>query len=136
METFKKNKIYNKNFFIYGHRGVPSVKQENTIPSFQKAIELNYDGIELDAQVTKDNKIIIYHDAVEKKSKKKIEECYYKEILNNNKNKRSRHPLLLNEVLDQLGHQTTINIEIKNQGKKSILIVEKIIKKIKLTLII
>ena len=131
METLKKNKIYNKKFFIYGHRGVPSLEQENTIPSFQKAIELNYDGIELDVQITKDNKIIIYHDTVEKESKKKIAQCYYKQILNNNKKATPSNPLLLNKVLDQLGHQTIINIEIKNQGKESILLVKKIIKKIK-----
>ena len=36
MKTLKKTKIYNKNFFIYGHRGVPSLEEENTRKEEQK----------------------------------------------------------------------------------------------------
>ena len=48
--------------FIYGHRGVPSQAPENTLYSFQKAFELNVDGIELDVQITKDNILVVHHD--------------------------------------------------------------------------
>ena len=129
MKTLKKTKIYNKKFFIYGHRGVPSLEEENTISSFEKAIELNYDGIELDAQMTKDKRIVVYHDIIQKNSKKKIINCSYQEILNKNKNT-SAFPLL-DDVLSRLGHKTIINIEIKYQSKESILIVERVIEKIK-----
>ena len=129
MKTLKKTKIYNKIFFIYGHRGVPSLEEENTIPSFEKAIELNYDGIELDAQMTQDKRIVVYHDTIQKNSKKKIINYSYQEILNNNKNTLA-FPLL-DDVLSRLGHKTIINIEIKYQSKESILIVERVIEKIK-----
>ena len=129
METLKKTKIYNKEFFIFGHRGVPSLEEENTIPSFEKAIELNYDGVELDVQMTKDKRIIVYHDIIQRESKKKIINCSYQEILNKNKNTLT-FPLL-EDVLSRLGHQTVINIEIKYQSKESILIVERVIEKIK-----
>ena len=131
METLKKTKIYNKKFFIYGHRGVPSLKHENTIPSFEKAIELKYDGIELDTQITKDGYLVVYHDTIQKNTKKKIIDCNYKEILKNNKNSEGSKTPLLEDVLLQLGHKTVINIEIKYQSKESIFIVEKVIEKIK-----
>ena len=131
METLKKTKIYNKKFFIYGHRGVPSLKHENTIPSFEKAIELKYDGIELDTQITKDGYLVVYHDTIQKNTKKKIIDCNYKEILKNNKNSEGSKTPLLEDVLLQLGHKTIINIEIKYQSKESILIVERVIEKIK-----
>ena len=131
METLKKIKIYNKSFFIYGHRGVPLLEEENTISSFQKAIELNYDGIELDVQITKDGKIVVYHDKIIKNSKKKIIDSTYKEILETNTNDNIDIFPRLEEVLSKLGHKTIINIEIKDQSRKPILIVEKVIEKIK-----
>ena len=47
---------------IIGHRGAPSLAPENTIESFQIALDHNVDGIELDVQLTKDNKLIVMHD--------------------------------------------------------------------------
>ena len=48
--------------YIIGHRGVSSMELENTIESFQRAVELGVDGIELDVFTTKDKIIIIHHD--------------------------------------------------------------------------
>jgi len=47
---------------ILGHRGAPSLKQENTLASFKAALSHNVDGIELDIQLTSDGEIIVYHD--------------------------------------------------------------------------
>ena len=44
------------------HRGYSEFYNDNTIESFQKAIIHKFDMIELDIQLTKDQKIIIYHD--------------------------------------------------------------------------
>jgi glycerophosphoryl diester phosphodiesterase len=46
-----------------GHRGAASYEPENTLRSFQKAIELEVDMIELDIRKTKDGKIVVMHDA-------------------------------------------------------------------------
>ena len=62
METLKKHRIYTNKFFVYGHRGVPALEKENTISSFEKAIELNYDGIELDTMITQDGYLVIRHN--------------------------------------------------------------------------
>lgn len=44
------------------HRGFSGKYPENTMIAFQKAYEVGADGIELDAQLTKDGTIVIFHD--------------------------------------------------------------------------
>ncbi len=63
MEILNKRHFYHNSFIIFGHRGVPEVYLENTLQSFEHAIELNYDGIELDVMLTRDQKIIVHHDS-------------------------------------------------------------------------
>jgi len=46
-----------------GHRGAKGHKLENTLISFQKAIDLNVDGIELDVHLSLDGEIMVIHDA-------------------------------------------------------------------------
>lgn len=46
----------------YAHRGFCSQYPENTMLSFQKALDEGVDGIENDVQLTKDGHIIIMHD--------------------------------------------------------------------------
>src|SRR3954463_2639746 len=45
-----------------GHRGAPREYPENTLPAFQRAIELGADAIELDVHVTFDGVPIVHHD--------------------------------------------------------------------------
>ncbi len=47
---------------VIGHRGYPVVAPENTLPSFKYAMELGADWIETDVQVTKDGKLVLFHD--------------------------------------------------------------------------
>ncbi|MFQ6125986.1 MAG: glycerophosphodiester phosphodiesterase [Candidatus Heimdallarchaeota archaeon] len=49
------------NLEIVAHRGVPQEKPENTISSFQRAIELGADAIELDIRLARDRVPIVYH---------------------------------------------------------------------------
>ena len=46
-----------------GHRGAKGYVAENTLASFQKALELDVDIIELDVHVSKDNIPVVIHDA-------------------------------------------------------------------------
>ena len=72
-----------KKFINYAHRGASAYAPENTMISFKKGIELGANGIELDLQKTKDNKIVIFHDEfIDKKSnaKGKIEDYTYSEL--------------------------------------------------------
>jgi len=47
---------------LLGHRGARGLLAENTLPSLAKPFEYGADGIELDIQLSKDNKLVIYHD--------------------------------------------------------------------------
>ena len=47
---------------IYAHRGASGYAPENTMEAFQKAVDLKADGIELDVQLTKDDRIVVIHD--------------------------------------------------------------------------
>ncbi|MFN3692253.1 MAG: glycerophosphodiester phosphodiesterase family protein, partial [Fervidobacterium sp.] len=48
--------------YVLGHRGIPKLLKENTLPSLLKAIELGADGIETDIRLTKDGVPVIIHD--------------------------------------------------------------------------
>ncbi|WP_409022654.1 glycerophosphodiester phosphodiesterase [Dellaglioa sp. P0083] len=47
---------------IYAHRGSKGTRPENTLVSFQSAIDAGADGIETDVQLSKDGELIIMHD--------------------------------------------------------------------------
>lgn len=47
---------------VWAHRGASAYAPENTIQSFERAIEMGADGIELDIQLTKDGEIVVIHD--------------------------------------------------------------------------
>lgn len=47
---------------LQGHRGARGLLPENTLSSFQKALELGVTTLELDIAVTKDGVLVIYHD--------------------------------------------------------------------------
>lgn len=45
-----------------GHRGAKGYVAENSLASFQKAIDLNCNGIELDVHLSSDGKVMVTHD--------------------------------------------------------------------------
>lgn len=45
-----------------GHRGFSGLYPENTMLSFQKALEAGVDGFEFDTHLTKDGEIVVIHD--------------------------------------------------------------------------
>jgi glycerophosphoryl diester phosphodiesterase len=49
-------------FDVQGHRGARGLLPENTLPAFQKALDLGVTTIECDMAVTKDRVVVIYHD--------------------------------------------------------------------------
>ncbi|MBK9384944.1 MAG: hypothetical protein IPN34_09025 [Planctomycetes bacterium] len=48
--------------WILGHRGARSLAPENTLPSFQLALDLGADGIELDLHLSQDGVAVVHHD--------------------------------------------------------------------------
>jgi len=52
-----------RRLYIIGHRGSPYNFPENTIASFRKALDDGANGLEFDLCLTKDKRIVIFHDA-------------------------------------------------------------------------
>lgn len=44
------------------HRGASKFAPENTIPAFEKAVEIGADGVEFDVHLTKDNHLVVCHN--------------------------------------------------------------------------
>lgn len=57
---------------IISHRGKKTGERENSIAAFEKAFAMGAEGIECDARITKDGKIIIYHDYFLRKNGRSI----------------------------------------------------------------
>ncbi len=51
-----------RELFIVGHRGAPMTLPENTIASFERALDLGANGLELDLCLTKDRRLVVFHD--------------------------------------------------------------------------
>jgi len=47
---------------IIGHRGTKGYSTENTLDSFQKALDMKVDGVELDVHLSSDREIVVFHD--------------------------------------------------------------------------
>ena len=47
---------------VWGHRGASGYAPENTLEAFQKAVDMNADGVELDVQLSKDGELVVIHD--------------------------------------------------------------------------
>jgi glycerophosphoryl diester phosphodiesterase len=49
-------------FDLQGHRGARGYLPENTLPSFERALAIGVDTLELDVGVTRDGVVVIHHD--------------------------------------------------------------------------
>src|SRR5687767_8266208 len=48
---------------LQGHRGARGLMPENTIPAMKKAIDLGVTTLEMDVVISKDNKVVVSHEA-------------------------------------------------------------------------
>ena len=99
---------------IVAHRGAsgqPGV--ENTLESFQKAIELGVDMVEYDVRKTKDNVLVVYHD--KNFADQPVSWYTYEEMEKEAKNRGFHVPLFV-EVLELCNGKVFMDIEIKETG--------------------
>ena len=124
---WKKNcqPLYNKEKIpIMGHRGSPDLITENTLASFQKAINQGVDGVEFDIRLSKDKQIVIFHDADLKRLSNQheaVQELSLSElqttILNKEEGQQEETYIpSLNDIAPLLNKMKVINIEIKSEG--------------------
>lgn len=103
---------------IIAHRGYHNKENnipENSLAAFKKAIKYGY-TIELDVHLTKDKKLVVFHDYDLKRVcgiNLVIEECTYKELLKYNLYNTNYKIPLLDSVLDLVDGKVPILIETK-----------------------
>lgn len=114
---------------IIGHRGAMGYETENTLLSFQKALDLFVDMIEIDVYVIKTGEVVVFHDKTLKRlasSLENIEDLTLEEVKNINLIGNHQIPTLV-EVIEFINKRVPINIELK--GNKTALPTQKIIEK-------
>ena len=101
-----------------GHRGARAYEPENTLRSFRKALEIGVDAVEFDVRKTRDNHLIVIHDADVKRTtngKGLVADLTLKEIKDLSTEKGEKIPTL-EEALEFLDNKVKILIELKEQG--------------------
>ena len=109
---------------VFGHRGSPDLITENTIPSFQKAIDQGVDGLEFDIRLSKDKQIVVFHDVSLKRlsdREEAISELSLTELQSISLHKKEGQTEdvyipSLNDVSLLIHQAKVVNIEIKSEG--------------------
>jgi glycerophosphoryl diester phosphodiesterase len=117
--------FYNKDkTLIFGHRGSPLLITENTLPSFQKAIDQEVDGLEFDIRLSADGQIVIFHDSdlsrLSKQSDKirnlSLAELQAVELHGSENQLQGVYIPSLNDIIPLFDYIKVLNIEIKSDG--------------------
>ncbi len=101
-----------------GHRGAKAYEPENTLRSFKKALEIGVDAVEFDVRRTKDNQLVVIHDANVKRTtdgEGLVSELTLGEIKGFSAEKGEKIPTL-KEALNFLDNKVKIVIELKEEG--------------------
>ncbi len=117
----KPNKKCNISVFkrkMYAHRGLHDEKvPENSMTAFRLAVENGY-GVELDVQMTKDGKLVVFHDGSLKRmtgDEHFVKDFTYEQLQQLTLNNTDEHIPLFNDVLNVL-ETTDLICEIKNNN--------------------
>ena len=101
-------------FLVIGHRGVPSLKPENTLASFELALELGAAGIELDVHRVDDELVVIHDDRVDRTTNGKgpVSQFTLQDLGELDAGEGEKIPLLA-EVLSVVQDRHLVNVELK-----------------------
>lgn len=113
---------------ITAHRGFSYAAPENTGYAFEAAVEIGADYIELDVQQTKDGQIVVFHDNELNRTtdgKGLVSDYTYEELQQfscgswfkkGDTDFSDARIMLLSDVIDLVGDDIMLNIEIKKHG--------------------
>jgi glycerophosphoryl diester phosphodiesterase len=105
-------------FLIIGHRGACGYKPENTLSSFQLAVQMGVDMIELDVYACKTGELVVHHDdSVDRTTNGhgNVIDMSFEQLRNLKIDDYEQIPTL-SEVIDLVHGQIPINIELKGPG--------------------
>jgi glycerophosphoryl diester phosphodiesterase len=101
-----------------GHRGVKGHVPENTIASFQRAIDIGLDAVELDVHQCASGEIVVIHDTTIDRTTSGtglVSELTLSELKNVSIDVEHQIPTL-EEVLDTISRKCVVNIELKGEN--------------------
>ncbi len=100
-----------------GHRGAKAHEAENTLASFQKALEMGVDGIELDVHVCASGELVVIHDFTVDRTTNGTGEVHKMTLAELKKlTVEGKHTIpLLDEVLALVNRKCLVNIEMKGR---------------------
>lgn len=101
---------------IIGHRGASGYEPENTLRSFERAIAMGAQMIELDVHLAKSGEIVVIHDATIDRTtdgKGNVRDLSWKQLQKYHVGTSERLPLL-SEVFEAVNQRATIIIELKD----------------------
>jgi glycerophosphoryl diester phosphodiesterase len=119
--------------FKIGHRGAKGYEPENTLISFQKALDMQVDGIELDVHLSADGELMVVHDeTIDRTTNGKgfVNKLSLRELKAFRINGEHQIPTL-KEVFDLVNQDCFINIELKSYDttEKVVSLIEKYVAK-------
>ena len=100
-----------------GHRGVKGHVAENTLASFQKALEMGVDGIELDVHVAATGELVVIHDFTVDRTTNGTGEVHKMTLAELKKlSVEGQFTIpLLDEVLALVNRKCLVNVEMKGR---------------------
>jgi len=101
-----------------GHRGARAYEPENTLSSFRRALELGVDAVELDVRKTRDNELVVIHNADVNKTTDgsgAVNELTLEEI-QRFVTEKGEHVPTLEDVLDAVATRVKVLVELKETG--------------------
>lgn len=107
-----------KKILNIGHRGAKGFEPENTLISFERALEMDVDGIELDVHMSCDGAIMVIHDdTIDRTTNGKglVTALSLTDLKFFRTEKEQQIPTLF-EVIDLVNQKCLINIELKGNG--------------------
>lgn len=115
-----------------GHRGARGYAAENTLSSFEKAIDLKVDGIELDVHLSADDELMVIHDETIDRTTngKGLVNSFTKAELQNFSIEGKEKIPTLSAVFDLVDRRCFINIELKTfeTAAKVVALIEKYVR--------
>ena len=117
----KKTKWQHLTGWDYAHRGLYDNEHgipENSMAAFRRAVDKGY-GIELDVQLTTDNRLVVFHDETLQRMcgfDKKLTECSYDELKHYRLAKSDEKIPLFDEVLKVIDGKVPLIVEVKSEG--------------------
>ncbi|HEX2697272.1 MAG TPA: glycerophosphodiester phosphodiesterase family protein [Anaerolineales bacterium] len=112
---------------IFAHRGASAYAPENTIAAFELAAAQGADAIELDAKLTADGEVVVFHDLTLDRTTKSVGRLSQKTLAElraldagssfSEKFRGEKIPLL-SEVFEAVGKKVFINVELTNYSTR------------------